>query len=173
MTDVNTPPDDITQLTRCYAILAISMPLTFVPVGATSMIAMISLLIGVIWVYVLKKRENPTELVASHSLWMIRTFWISSLFCAIAIGLAGVTISSNANNAALVELNALSQQGAPDPVKMEELLEKFRTDNKPLLLWGTVGYLILPIVYAVARFAKGFTLAKKGALLPNVKTWAI
>lgn len=168
-----TANDDMTQLTRCYGVLAVSMPLTFLPIGVTSTIGFVGLLIGVIWAYMLKKRENPSELVANHSRWMVRTFWISSLFCIIAIILAGITISSNANNAALAELNALNQSGNPDPVKIQQLLQQFQDDNKPLLLWGTVGYLAIPIIFAIARFVKGFRLAKQGALLPDVKTWAI
>lgn len=166
---------DTKSLTRCYGLLAVGLPLTFMPSGPWAGIGIVLMLAGIIWAYSMRKRENVTPFVANHAQWMIRTFWIGGLFSILAIALAGMTVSANANNAAIAQMTALSQQEGKevDPAQIQVLLDQFRADNAPLLLWATIGYLIMPVGFSIARFIHGYRLAQKGQMLPKVKSWSI
>lgn len=164
---------DITAITRCYLLLALGMPLTFLPLAQWAFVGMICLAIGVVWAYMLKKRDNPSELVANHARWMIRTFWISSLYAAIAIVLAGITVSGNADNTALAQLNQLTADGStPSEEQVRALAMQFQSDNAPLLMWATIGYLSIPILFAVLRYGRGYKLARGGNQVSNITSWS-
>jgi len=173
MTDIATSTPEITELKRCYGCLAIGLPLTFLPIAWWSMAGIVLMLIGIIWAYVLRSREGASELVHNHGRWQVRTFWISSVFAFIAVMLAGMTVSGNANNAALVKMQEMSAGGQISQDQIEALTNQYMSDNAPVLMWASIGYLSIPIIYAIARFVKGYRLASAGKPVENIKTWAL
>jgi uncharacterized membrane protein len=172
MNDTATPVDqtvDTSGLLKCYVLLAIGLPMTFVQLSFLSGIALIMMLIGIIWAYRLRKR--PGELFANHGSWMVRTFWISSLYFILATVLWAAVFSANADKSAIEPMIAGMKAGTAAPEDIQNAMWQFQNTNKWLLLWSLLGCYIFPVVHAVARFIKGYRAAYAGRGIDNLKTW--
>lgn len=160
---------DTSSLLRCYTLLALSLPVTFLPIGLMSGIAMAVLIGSTIWAYRFKRRDD--ELFSNHGRWMLRTVGISSLFLFVAMLAAGMIVSSNSDRTALEQLIALQTSGEGTPQQMVDLLTQYQNTNFNLMIGATVGCFIPAFAYSLARFAKGYRLADAGKAVNNIKTW--
>lgn len=162
---------DTSSLLRCYVLLGLGLPMTFMPLGFLSGFGLLMLVIGVIWAYRLRKREG--ELFANHSRWMIRTFWISSLYFLIAMMLSGAIISGNSDATAIEQLNALMAENAASPEQINALMFEFQATNHDLILVTTLVCFVPAVFHSVARYGIGYHRAWKGLPIEKVTTWLI
>jgi uncharacterized membrane protein len=130
---------------------------------------LLCLLIGIIWAYRLRRR--PSETFKNHARWMIRTFWISSLFFMLAIVVWIAVFASNADQSAINPMLDGMKAGTASPEDIRNAMITFEAANRNLLIWSTIGCFILPIIHATVRFVKGYRAADGGRLIANVTTW--
>lgn len=162
---------DTSSLLKCYVVLGIGLPLTFIQLGLISTLAFFLMLGGIIWAYRLKKRPGP--LFENHGRWMTRTFWISSTYFGIAIFAFAAVFSANADQSAILPLGPALQSGTASPEQVKNMILQYQTDNRSLILWSAIGCFILPVIHCTIRFVRGYRLADAGRPVENLKTWWI
>lgn len=162
---------DTSSVLRCYTLLALSLPLTFLSFGLISLIATAVFLLTCIWSWRMKRREDA--LFANHGRWMLRTAGISSLFMLVGLLVSATIISSNADQSAMYEMAALQTSGTGTPEQVFELLREYNRVNFDLSFYSVLGCLALPFAYSLARLSKGYSLADAGKPVENVTTWWI
>jgi uncharacterized membrane protein len=162
---------DTSSLLRCYVLLALGMPLTFIPSGPVGGLALLLMLVGIIWAYRLRKRDG--ELFASHSRWMIRTFWISGFLFLIAIALSGAIVQANGDNTAIEQIRLHLQNGTATPEEIRNLALQYQETNKTLTLNATLVCFAPAVMHALLRFIKGYRLADSGKPIENAASWTI
>lgn len=162
---------DTSPLLQCYVLLVLALPATFMPVTLLSGLAVLALLGGVIWAYCLRGREN--ELFKNHGRWMVRTFWISSLFFLTAIILSGSIISANADSSDLERMTGLIETGAGTPEDIAALMTAFIEKNKTLITVTSLAFFAPAVLHSVLRFVKGYRRADAGKPVENVTSWLI
>jgi uncharacterized membrane protein len=175
MTDINLPPEtvDTSSAMRCYALLGLGMPLALAPMPVIAGIGFFAVMIGIVWAYRIRQKPSAGDLLYNHGRWMVRTFWISSLYMMIAMVLSSSIISSNADKTAIEGMAKALETGALSPQDIAAMVHAYLETNRTLM---TVTTLICfgPIVFFVlARFFIGYRLAEAGRPIGNIKTWLI
>ncbi|MCB1537432.1 MAG: hypothetical protein H6865_01755 [Rhodospirillales bacterium] len=169
---VSTPPmvDSRKSVLRCYLLLGVSLPLAFSPIGVLAGPFFLAMIAGVIWAYRLRGRADP--MAAMHGRWMVRTFWISSIFFVVGMLAAGALIHANADQTPLIETLGQypSVDAVPEDVRIS-VITRFYELNARLMLMITLGCMAPPLLYTLARLIRGGRMAHKGQDLPNVKSW--
>jgi uncharacterized membrane protein len=162
---------DTSPLIKCYGILILAMPLTYVMNMMVAAAAFLVLIMAVNWGRKLRRREEP--LFKNHGRWIRRTFWQSMAFTCIAVIVCWSVFSSNADNTGMEALAQGLQAGTltPDDVQME--VDAFYVRNADLIFWDWVVCFTPVVLYAVARYVKGYRLADAGKPVPNVTSWWI
>ena len=163
--------EDTSQLIRAYGLLIIGFPLSFVPAGIISGLGWLLLLIGIIYAYRLKKRLADTVVGSNHVRWIIRTFWISSLYLSIAMTLQMLAVTMFADTSAIESLQQTLQSGNPSPDQVTLMLAEFQKTNSSLIIGSKVLTYGPCLLFFALRFIKGYRLAEAYKPVENVKTW--
>ncbi len=170
MSQPASPPRVVANLTRCYALLGISLPLLFIPtMGVVTLLGAIGTIIGAAWAY--RLRRGGDAMGVTHGTWMVRSVWLSSAVLTLAIVTAGAIISANGDHAAFDALGAAIHDKTASPEQINAATQAFYEVNGSLIMWATIGCLALPLLYTLARFIKGYRRLKDGQAIDDVRTW--
>ncbi|MBU6235729.1 MAG: hypothetical protein KGQ41_07785 [Alphaproteobacteria bacterium] len=157
---------DTSSIMRCYVVLAIGMLTAFLPYRIVGIIGMVALVCGTIWAYRLRKQDG--ELFKNHASWMIRTFWISSLYFLIGMLVSSSIVSSNGD---ATVLSTITPEMTDE--EMAAILLAYKEANKDLILITTLICFGPVMFFVLARFFIGYRKAEKDELIANLKTWLI
>lgn len=164
---------DTSSIMRCYVLVGLGMPMMFLPVSIVSGIGMLLMLIGVIWAYRLRARSAPDDLVRNHAIWLIRSFWISSLYFIAAMGFTGAVISANADTSAIQNMSQGITDGSLTPDQVAGMVAEYMATNAHLILITTLLCFAPVVFHIIARCVLGYRRADKGLPVERLKTWLI
>lgn len=174
MADTLTGTNDnakISSVTNCYVLLGVSLPLMLLLPPPASGIMSVALLAGIIWAYNLRGKSVAGSLSHNHARWMIRTFWISSLYICIAALIAGSIISANTDASAIQNLSQALTDASATPEQIEAMVQEFLSTNVEFMTITVLICLVPVLFHAIARFYLGFRWVKAGQMVPRLTTW--
>ena len=173
MTDQPTPEIDLTadtsNLLKAYGLLVIGMPMLYVTHIAVAVIGFFIVAASVMWVYRLRKEGGA--LIENHARWIIRTFWLSTLYTFFFGVIFALVFSSHADSQGMDALMQGMQNGTASPDYVRQQVDGFYTLNHSLLIVDWLACFTPVVLHAVWRYIKGYRLADKGRYLPDVRTW--
>lgn len=172
MTDT-TNPLDTSSVMRCYGLLAFGMLFCFFPNPFLGGLGGLSMIVGTVWAYRIRKAAADNPVLHSHGRWLIRSFWIVSLYMLIAILIWASIISSNADLSAMTELATAMEAGTANPAMIEGAIASYKQVNASLILWTSILCFAPLALLMLARFFKGYRLADKGEPVSNVTSWLL
>lgn len=147
-----------------YFSFLLAVLLNFAPSVEAQFFGALLFFVMIIAAYVYRYKSDPDSLTRNHMIYLIKSFWISSLFLAIGMAaaafLADNTIIHNAVNGAQ---NGFFFSEEEIHIMMMEYIRKN--------VWIFVGTISPSIVYLIYRVVKGTILTKKNQFVPNIKTW--
>jgi heme/copper-type cytochrome/quinol oxidase subunit 2 len=149
------------------------MAVGFSNIKIASTIGVFAMLVGIFWAYKIRKNTDAGGLIWNHAQWMIRTFWVSSVYAVIAMALWSSTVYSNADFTSLVQYKDMLKTGQVDPALIENSAREFAETNRTLMLGSTIGFHGPVILFVLARFFKGYRLADAGRPIENLKSWKL
>ena len=164
---------DTSSALRCYVVMGLCVPLSAGLVPGVAAIAMVGAFISAIWAYRLRADKAPEGLVANHGSWMVRTFWISSLFFLVAIILSGSLVSANADPESAIAMNKAILAVPKNEVEIANALRHFQEVNKTLILIASLVSFVPPIIFVVVRCFNGYQRAYEGLPVENLKSWRL
>ena len=160
-------------ITHVYAVLTVSLLMSFVPMVGAAALAMI-LFIGV-WIaaYVLRRKTSHDSLLADHMTYIIRTIWITGLFALITTSIASAYILNVYDPSALLGCtgNVSTTDMAALKAAVQPCVDAFVSVNMPYFVKGTIIAGGPLVVYMAYRLAKGLSRATKGHRIGDVKSW--
>ncbi len=177
MTTENTTdnqPSATKLITNIYAVLAVSLIISFLPVAAAAAVAM-AMFLGV-WIaaYVIRGRAEPNSLTVDHMTFIIRTIWIAGLFALIGMTVATIYLLGVYDPAALFNCTgAVSADAdmAAIEAAVKPCMDEFIAANMPYFLTGTAIAAGPVVIYLAYRLTKGLSRALKGHRIGDVKAW--
>lgn len=149
---------------KIYGAFFASIIFNFVPSTIVQAFGGILLLIIVIATYIYRGRSNKESLMHSHMVYLIKSFWISSLF--LAVGLAGAV--ALADHSIINEaVNTVASGALMSEAQIESIIMDYMHTN--LMVFAlTLGP---SIIYLAYRVIKGMMLTQKVLPIPNPKNW--
>ncbi len=148
------------QVNRIYAALSAMIIFSCLPVIVLQVVGILLMFYVLIGAYALRARCPEDSFANNHMTWLIRSFWISSLFFGIGFAAAVVYLSQNLD---LGSVTALEDAVMSGQFVMTDGIKKLA-----LVSLATMGP---SLVYFVYRSAKGLSRALKGHRMGNVKEW--
>jgi len=164
---------DTSSALRCYVVMGLAIPLSVGLVPGIAAFAMVGTIISAIWAYRLRADKAPEGLIANHGSWMVRTFWISSLFFLIAIILSSSLVSANADPESAIAMNKAILAVPKNEVDIANALRNFQEVNKTLVLVASLVCFLPPIIFVVVRCFNGYQRAYAGLPVENLKSWLL
>ncbi len=164
---------DTSSALRCYVVMGLAVPLSVGLVPGIAAIAMVVAFISAIWAYRLRADKAPDGLLANHGAWMVRTFWISSLFFLVAIILSGSLVSANADPESAIAMNKAILAVPKNDADITNALLYFQEVNKTLILLASLVSFLPPVIFVVARCFNGYQRAYAGLPVANLKSWLL
>lgn len=169
------PPEGQRTILQIYAVLAVSLLLSFVPLPSFALLALLTFTGVLIAAYVLRGRaESPDSLVAQHMTYIIRTIWITGLFGVGTLILGSVYMFSQYDPAPLLEcvnVNTLPTDMIALQAMMQPCIDAFISANMHVFITATIISAGPLVVYLVYRMAKGINRANAGYRPTNLKSW--
>jgi uncharacterized membrane protein len=152
------------QINKVYAAMAGMLIFSCVPFVLLQILAFILLLYGMMKAYRLRARSAEDSMTHNHMEFLIRTFWISSLF--FLIGFAGAVVYLMKK----LDLNAVNN--ILNSMENGMMTGQFvLTPDIKTLAIVSVAAIGPSIVYFIYRIAKGFARSLQGYRIGNVKAW--
>lgn len=148
------------QVNRVYAAMVAMIIFSCVPMAVLQVVAILLLFYVMFSAYSLRRKYGEESLVHNHMTYLIRTFWISSLFFAIGFIAAGFYLSGKLDLAAIEEMSNTMMTG-----------QFVVTDNVKLLAVVSLVSMGPSMIYFIYRAAKGLSRALRGHRMGNVKEW--
>ena len=155
-----------------YAMIMASTILSFIPVIAAQLGALVLFLMVLIAAYVYKSKDDEDGLLHNHMTYLIRTIWIGSTFLVLAMIVASFWIAGQSDNTALQSI--VDQLGAGQMLNEETItaaMKNYISDNQGLLLRVTLATIGPAMIYFVYRIANGFSRAWRGYRIAKPKGW--
>ena len=147
-----------------YSGFLLALISNFIPVAAVQAVGGVLLLVLLVMAYIWRSGAVDGGYRHTHMCYLIRSFWIGSLFLVVGIVLA-----------VLLADHSLIQ-GAVDGIAAGAYLEEEQINN--ILMQYTVDNLVvfaltlLPsLAYLAYRFLKGMVIANKEEPVTNIKSW--
>ena len=153
------------HVNRIYAAFAAMVIFLCVPSAVFSVIGILLLFYVMGNAYGLRKKYGEDSLVNNHMTYLIRSFWISSLFCLIGMIAAGIYIMETFD---MNEFAASMTEAVAETMNTGQMV--INGDMKKLIMVSIVT-LGPSVVYLVYRVAKGVSRASKGYRIADVKGW--
>ena len=164
-----------------YALFGVSIVLSLVPLASAALFSMIFLAAALFWAYSLKNSAEAHSFGHIHSVFIIRTIWISGFFALITTVIAGAYMLAGLNHAPFASCaSALADKGVQwiETAGMNEVysviepcIHGFIENNKILLINAVLIAGGPVLIYMGYRFYKGLSRAVKGYTLPENKSW--
>ena len=149
---------------RIYIIFIISIALNFVPSVSAQTIGALLFFIMIIAAYVYRFKSEKGSIMHSHMRYLIKSFWIASLFLAIGILLSTQFADHSAiNNAVdnLMESTHLNES------QMQSVAMEYTKQN--LLVFAAA--LLPSVFYLLYRCIKGIIFLKKHKTFDDYNSW--
>lgn len=165
MNEQNTPKTkEQKMITQLYGAFVAAFVMSFIPVQIVSVFGNLLFLAVLIWAYILKAKAEKESLIENHTLYIIRTIWISSVFLGIGI----VAASFMADNTAIHDFMEQMKAGyLPQENDIQNVLNRYYASNLHVFVM-TLGPSVLYLIY---RIGKGLTRATKGYRLAQPREW--
>ena len=158
---------------RTYGILGLCTPFAFARIPVVSPLALLIVLVGVVVAYRLRANKAPDGLLAAHGRWMVRTFWISSVYLLASMVLAGIISSIMIDPAAMQALNEGLKAAQDDAARITALLQEFNATNHAAMLVSTLVTLCPVVLFVMVRCYYGYRLADKGQVPARPAPWLL
>jgi len=161
-------------ITNIYAILTVSLLLSFLPMASAAFLA--SLIFIGVWIaaYMIRRKHDHASLIADHMTFIIRTIWIAGLFTLITMSAATVYILSVYDPTMMMDCEGAMQAGT-SMADLENMVapcyEEFLRVNMPYFIRGGLMAAIPIVIYMGYRLAKGVSRAVKGHRIGDTKSW--
>ncbi|MCB9989838.1 MAG: hypothetical protein H6867_00480 [Rhodospirillales bacterium] len=169
-------PDNTEQktVTNIYAMLTVSLLMSFVPMVSAAVLATIMFLGVMLYAYHVRSKAEPTSLATNHMSFIIRSIWIASFFALFTMSAACVYILSvydpSAVQACADRMMSMSSEAAMMDA-MKPCMDEFMSANMAYFINGIVIGAGPIVIYFVYRLAKGLSRALKGHRIGDVKNW--
>lgn len=157
-----------------YALLAASLLLSFVPVTAFAVLALLLFTAAFFAASRLRRKSAPDSFAAGHMTYLIRTIWLMSLLAAVTTGLASVYVLALYDPAPIHACadSLLSGAGNVDlRAGIEPCLDDFLAVNRSVFLIGGLMAGTPVAAYIAFRLFKGVGRALKNLPPADVKSW--
>ena len=152
---------------QVYFVFALGLFFQFVPNEVLGLTGLFLLLAVMIATYIIRSRAQANDLNHNHMTYIIRTFWIGSLYLSVGILIASVLIYPKIDLTPLYNiLEGRSAVTDPDTL----MAELFRI-NKDLLLYIGLPLVAPGIVFFIYRCVYGVSRAAKGHRVAKVNSW--
>lgn len=158
------------NLIQLYSVFAAGLFLQFVPYAMMGMLSMLLLLATMIAAYVYRAKAQEHDLQHNHSTYIIRTFWIGSLYLTVGIIAAAVLLYPQIDKSPIDEAVQAMMNG--QIVDQDAILwDLFKANQNILLFIGLplvapgILFFIYRCVYGTSRAIKGYRLAKPNSWL--------
>ncbi len=149
---------------QIYISFLIAIICNFIPSTIIQSFGGILFFILIIVIYIYRYRSNEGTLMYSHTYYLIKSFWISSLF--LLIGMAGAFFL--ADHTLINEtVNNILNGALLDEDQINTVIMNYLYDN--ILVFCLM--LLPSLIYLTYRVIKGIILAKKEHLILNPKNW--
>lgn len=147
-----------------YTGMVLTVLLSLIPTVAAQTACFLLFLIVIIGLYVSKGMAQKTSLIYSHAAFLIKSFWISSLFILIGMIIAALL----ADNAIIFNMvDTINSGTILNEQQMNDILMAYGKAN----FWLFIAISCPSILYLMYRCVRGFLLALKNKLIPNPKSW--
>lgn len=149
---------------QVYGVLIVAIILNFLPGVFIQTVGAFMALAAIIAAYVVRKKADKDSLAENHMTFVIRSFWISSLFLAI-----GITASVVLADHSLIHnmYDDISQGAFYSESQINAIMHEYARTN---FIVFTMAF-APAILYLVYRLIKGAVKARKYENIENVKSW--
>jgi len=173
MKNMSAPIEDTSGIVRNYALMALGFPMLFISYYFVPALGGLMLLYSLFSTYRLRKKLTDTVICKNHAQWILRTFWISIVYALIGYAIAAAIIQANADTADIEGMRQalVNKTATPDEVIL--MMTEFHQKNAPLIYWTQLLAFAPCLLFFALRCIKGYILAEKYKIVPNVKTWLI
>lgn len=149
---------------QIYVAFILAVVLNFVPSVTAQTLGALLLFVMVVAAYVYRFKSEKGTMMHSHMLYLIKSFWISSLFMAI-----GIVLSIQFADHSVIHNAVETVKGGVflSEEQIENIIMEYTKQN--LLVFCAT--LLPAIFYLVYRCVKGIILAKKHRVLDDLQSW--
>lgn len=172
-TTLPTTAEDTAKVTRAYGLMIMGIILIVVPLPIISGLALLLLLVGIFYTYIIKRSLADKPVSLNHRQWLIRTFWISSLLFMLCMVIAWAFTTTYADSTAIENMMLALDDGTMTPELAAELTTDYQRENKTILQVADIIVAAPTVLYVLARLVRGYRLLDGYKLVPNVKTWLV
>lgn len=165
--------EDTSQIIRAYAMMVLGFPMAFIPMPILSGVGLLLMVVGIIYTYTVKKKLATSVVGRNHVQWILRTFWIASIYFLAGAVVAWMVVAANADAVAIEQLSHALEAGTATPDEITLMITEFQTTNAQLMGWSKIISFAPCLIFFALRFIKGYRLAEDYKEVPNVKTWLI
>lgn len=169
------------QVINLYAAFGVALILSLVPSVAVALIALLFITGVLVAAYYLRRKAAEESLLENHTIFIIRTIWISALISVVTIAAGSAYMIPRIDHVAFGPCaNALAQKG-PEYAQTASFEEVYKAaepcmeaflDMNYRLMMGTAIMMALPIIfYLLFRYGRGLSRAIKGYRIANPKGW--
>lgn len=155
---------------QIYAAFVIVILAHLYPVGIVGLIAVTVVIAVLIAAYYYKAKAEENSLMENHMIYVIRTFWIGSLYMMIFITIAALYMAPNLDVTILEGI----RDGTITPYSIEEVkaLEKrFMVDNSTIIWNGILIAFGPTFLFFAYRCLNGLVRSVKGYRIGNFRSW--
>ncbi len=152
------------KIITLYGLFIISVIFNFTPSQQINMIGSIIFIICFIALYIFRKRSKKSSLTYSHSSYIIKSIWVSSLFLFIGMIVAGIV-----GDHSIVQntVDTLTNGEVLTEAEINSIMLEYTKAN---LLTFAVS-LIPGIIYLLYRLGKGTKLCLQNTSITNHGNW--
>jgi len=161
------------NITNIYALLAVSLIMSFVPMMTAAVLAFAMFMAVLIGAYMFRKKAEAGSLTHDHMSYIIRTIWITGFFGIFSLAAAAIYVLQNYMPDALqpcAEAMLNAGENASYAI-VADCMPEFISDNKMVFLNGTLIGAAPIVIYIGYRLAKGLNRAVKGHRIGDLKNW--
>lgn len=160
-----------------YAGLVAITCLQFVPIMSIMIVSSIILMVLFGAFYVYRSKYGKGSLVENHMTYLIRTFWIGSLYLTIATILAVIIFWYYGDHSYLFDFIEDYRDGefgvnvAAMLAAYNQMIINYSVDNKSIMIIVSLIAIVPGVGFMVYRVAKGMVRAMKGHILKDKNSW--
>jgi uncharacterized membrane protein len=157
------------KIINIYSAFVASLLMQVIPSVAIQTFGLLLLICVFFGCYFYRSKEDKGSLIENHTTFIIRTFWIWSLFLLIAMGAAVFWILGTGGHEILIQSidTILGGGSIPSEAELMRIANRFFLNNLIALVvcFGPC------IIYIAYRICKGLSRALKGYRVDNEKSW--
>ncbi len=164
------------KITALYMGFTLVIGAQLVPAPIVQITALIMMLVFLTFLYSFRRKSEAGSLTHNHTDYLIRTFWIASLFMSIALILFCMAVWQYGDHTPFLHFIDHLQSGlytseqAIEEAYNQMIADYFR-QNKYLLISAGAPTVGSSLIYLFYRLIKGFLCIKKNTPVEQVKSW--